>query len=282
MDLLELNRLREHRHPATANQPWYANPGTSATSVATRLTDLAPLYASVSGHGFGNLTGDALEIIVFQVLDRIYTTHRRYPYLGQFILDQPKIGGRYRKLPPPRHLAGAQTQKEADFIQFGHTAGPLCIECKNLREWIYPNSRDIRELIIRAVELRSLPVLIARRIHYTTRTNLLEPAGIVAHETYLNYYPADQVELAEKVRNRRSLGFTDVIASEEPHERTVSFFTTNLPRIIDRMADRWFKNLNALTAYAREQINLAQLYTEIGSPAGGKWVEPPDPERYGH
>jgi len=29
-----------------------------------------------------------------------------------------------------------------------------------------------------------------------------------------------------------------------------------------------------LLAYATDKINLAQLYTAIGSPAGGKWQEP--------
>jgi hypothetical protein len=39
MNLLELNRLAEHRHADTKGTPWYANPGTK------RLTELAPLYA---------------------------------------------------------------------------------------------------------------------------------------------------------------------------------------------------------------------------------------------
>jgi len=65
-----------------------------------------------------------------------------------------------------------------------HDAGPLCIECKNYREWVYPHDKLISELIVKAADLNAIPVLIARRIHYTTRTNLLEPAGIIAHETY--------------------------------------------------------------------------------------------------
>lgn len=50
-DLLKLNRLREHRHPATGNRAWLANPGTADAVVAARLEELAPLYASVSGGG---------------------------------------------------------------------------------------------------------------------------------------------------------------------------------------------------------------------------------------
>ena len=278
MDLVELNRLREHHHTATGAQAWYANPATTEAAAAKRLSVLAPLYDHVAGHGFGNITGDALEVIVYKTLDRMHNANPRYSYMGHFSLDQPKHGGRYRKTQPPKHLGKRHTQKEADFLQFGHDAGTLCIECKNLREWIYPNSRDVRELILKASDLGCIPVLIARRIHYSTRTNLLEPAGIIAHETYLNYYPSDQIELANQVRDRRSLGFTDVTATEEPHPRTEAFFETNLPRILNRMAQRWKDNLPALIDYANDRINLAQLYTAIGSPAGGKWQESSDDE----
>jgi hypothetical protein len=116
-------------------------------------------------------------------------------------------------------------------------------------------------------------VLVARRIQYSTITNFLEPAGIIAHETYFQYFPADQADLATKVKDKRSLGFTDVTATDDPQARTVTFFKTNLPKIVDRMSAQWKANQNALLEYALDQMNLAQLYTEIKSPAGGKWVQ---------
>jgi hypothetical protein len=245
VDLIELNRLREYADPATGSRPiWYANPGTSAADVEARLADLAPLYASVSGSGFGNLTGDALELIVQKCLDQVYAADPRFPYQGYFHLNEPKTPqGRYRKTQPPKSIGPHSTQKEADFLQFGHAAGPLCIECKNYREWIYPHHDMISELIVKAADLGAIPVLIARRLHYTSMTNLLEPAGIIAHETYHQYYPADRAELAEKVKHKRSLGFTDVLPADAPHPRTVKFFTTTLPTIVDRMAARWRANI---------------------------------------
>jgi hypothetical protein len=272
-DLLELNRLAEHNHAATKGTPWYANPGTSAATVAKRLTELAPLYASVSGSGFGNLTGDALELIVYKCLDQVYEADPRYAFQGHFRLTEPKVGGRYRKTQPPKNIGSHSTAKEADFLQFGHGAGPLCIECKNYREWIYPHHNIIKELVIKAAELHAIPVLVARRIQYSTITNFLEPAGIIAHETYFQYFPADQADLATKVKDKRSLGFTDVTATDDPQARTVTFFKTNLPKIVDRMSAQWKANQNALLEYALDQMNLAQLYTEIKSPAGGKWVQ---------
>jgi hypothetical protein len=276
MDLLELKRLAVHNHSATKATPWYANPGTSAATVAKRLTLLAPLYASVAGSGFGNLTGDALELIVYKCLDLVYEANPRYAFQGHFRLNEPKVGGRYRKTQPPKNIGRHSTSKEADFLQFGHGAGPLCIECKNYREWTYPHHKIIKELIIKATELHAIPILVARRIHYSTITNFLEPAGIIAHESYFQYFPADQAGLATKVKDKRSLGFTDVTASEDPQPRTLTFFNNNLPKIVDRMSVKWKENQDALLAYALDEINLAHLYTAIKSPAGGKWLEPDD------
>ena len=52
---------------------------------------------------------------------------------------------------------------------------------------------------------------------------------MLAHETYFQYFPADQADLAEKVRHKRSLGFTDVIATEDPHQRTARFLLSHPP-----------------------------------------------------
>ena len=270
-DLLHLNRLRSYDHTPSGTHAWYSNIGAHAADVEARLDELGPLYASVSGHGFGNLTGDALEVVVYKCLHRIFTANPRYAYQGHFRIDQPKVGDRFIKVQPPKTIGSHSTKKEADFLLFGLDPGPICIECKNYREWIYPHSPVITDLIRKSYELNAIPVLIARRIHYTTLTNFLEPAGIIAHETYHQYYPSDKEELARKVKNARSLGFTDVLASEDPHPRTIKFFERDLFTVAARMSERWNANKAALMQYANSDINLAQLYTEIDSPAGGKW-----------
>ena len=57
--MLELNRAQKLIHPPTNTKSWYANRGTPNAEIDERLAELAPLYQSVSGGGFGNLTGDA-------------------------------------------------------------------------------------------------------------------------------------------------------------------------------------------------------------------------------
>jgi hypothetical protein len=198
--------------------------------------------------------------------------------LGTFYLDEPKNAqGRFRKTEPPTSLSGRVTNAgPPDFYLFGFDSGPLCIECKNYREWTYPHHDILNKLIIKAVDLDATPVLISRRLHYTTITNFLEPAGIIAHESLYHYYPSEYADLAAQVRHRRSLGFTDVLATEDPHKRTVDFFQTHLPRIHSTMAARFQANKQSLIDYATNKINLAELYTAIDSPAGGKWLSPED------
>lgn len=279
-DLLELSRLKVTQH---SSHPWYANRLTPDAEIQTRLEELGPLYQQVSGGGFGNLTGDALELIVFKCLKELAAQQPRYGFQGYFRLDQPKNAqGRYQKVQPPKNVGENSTTKEADFLQFGHDQGVLCIECKNYREWIYPHHNSIKETIVKAHELGCIPLMVARRIHYTAMTNLLGPAGIISHETYFQYYPADQIELAERVKDKTKLGFTDVTATEEPHARTKNFFGTTLPEIVPRMAELWEANRDALYEYAKGNLFLAQLYNEIGSPAAGNWVDPQEepPEGY--
>jgi hypothetical protein len=76
-----------------------------------------------------------------------------------------------------------------------------------------------------------------------------------------------------KNRHKRSLGFTDVLATEDPHQRTVKFFSTSLPNIVEPMAAKWQLNKAVLVEYAQGNINLAQLYNVIESPAAGNWQD---------
>ena len=271
--MIELNRLAVHRHQTTRNISWYANIGTPAPDVVIRLNALAPLYDYVS-NTLSNVIGDALEIATFQALKAAREATPRYHFDGYYYLNRPKNShGRFEQRKAPKELHGQITQLQPDFLQYGHEAGPLCIECKNYREWLYPRKDYIKHHILRCHQLDALPVLIVRRIHYSTISNFFLPAGIIAHESLFQYFPSDRIQFATAAKNKRSLGFTDILATEDAHARTIKFFTTDLPRIVTPMAEKWQRNRQALVAYAKEEINLAQLYTAIGSRAGGKWLE---------
>jgi hypothetical protein len=283
-DLVAQNRLIVHHHMAAAKTDWYANPLAQQAVINTRLDVLAPLHAEATSKPLTNLVGEALELVVFKALKAKAAASPRYSYQGHFDLAAPKDDfGHYKKVKPLKYIHGNVTKKDPDFLQFGHDTGPLCIECKNYREWFYPHWDGIKTLIIRAAELEAVPVLIARRLHYSMIRNFLEPAGIIAHETYNQYYPGSHAALAEQVRDRDKLGFTDVLATEEPEHRVSHFIDTTLPNITDYMGARWRANKDALVAYARDEIVLAQLYNAINSPAAGNWHDPePEEENPGY
>ena len=95
----------------------------------------------------------------------------------------------------------------------------------------------------------------------------LGPAGILFHESLFQYYPADQQALADAVRNKKLLGFSDIDTSEEPHAITRSFLGQTVPTVIERTAERWAANRDALVAYAKLELDRKELYRAIGSPA---------------
>ena len=158
-----------------------------------------------------------LTLLVFQRLQPIHAAKPRFAYRGYFHLNQPKNAqGRFQKIQPPKELSPeALPAKEADFILFGYDVGPLCIECKNYREWLYPHEPYIANLIIKAINCGAMPVSAAPSdTLYEVLGRCLAPAGIVAHESYFGIYASDKATLAEQVKNKRLLGFTDVLASE--------------------------------------------------------------------
>jgi hypothetical protein len=91
------------------------------------------------------LRGQSAASGLGRVKTQVYAANPRYPFQGHFRCKEVKVGGRYRKTQPPKNIGSNSTTKEADFLQFGHDAGPLCIECKNYREWTYPHHEFIKE-----------------------------------------------------------------------------------------------------------------------------------------
>ena len=265
--------IKHYTHASTGDIQWYTNTRAEDGKVLAKLNTVAPLYREITSQPFKKVVGDALEVITYKCLLNLKNRERRFAFHGSFDLSAPKLQGCFKKTEPTQNISGSTTEKRADFILFGHNSGPICIECKNYREWIYPHHHAIKELIQKSLELGAIPLLIARRLHYTTLTNFLQPAGILAHESYFQYYPSDKAEIANRVKDKRSLGFTDVLATEEPHERTSKFFNELLPRINEPAADKFSRNKEALQAFVDDEINLAQLYNAIGSPAAGNWVE---------
>ena len=263
-DLREQRRLAIHTHPSTATLQWFSNLATSSARAQAKLSTIAPLYAETTSDGFGNLIGDALEIAVYKCLLEVEREKPRYSFQGKFDLSGPKNNqNRYNKSDPPKTVSNNTTTKQADFLQFGYDQGHVCIECKNYREWIYPNSKTIKDTIVKSYELGSIPLLVARRIHYSTFSNLLKPSGIIGHQTLFQYYPADKADFAAQIKHKDGIGFSDVMATETPHRLTREFFRDHLPEVVSVAAIRWARTKELLYEYATDQVDLSTVYLAL-------------------
>jgi len=72
----------------------------------------------------------------------------------------------YKKEEPPGYIGirALPGDERLDFILRHSIAGPLGIECKNVRNWLYPCRREIIDTIRKCLTLNCVPVVVARRV----------------------------------------------------------------------------------------------------------------------
>ena len=92
--------------------------------------------------------GNTLEIAVYRALVLERASHR-LSFFGAFHgLESSSLEG-WSKEEPPSTISGRSLpgDKKIDFALIHPAAGPAGVEVKNIREWIYPDSEAMRELL---------------------------------------------------------------------------------------------------------------------------------------
>ena len=140
---------------------------------------------------------------------------------------------------------------------------------KNIRQWLYPSRQEIADLIRKAVALDCVPILIARRFSYVT-FHLLSTCGVVLHQTYNQHYPQSALELAEKAKRKRLLGYHDIRVGNEPDSRLKTFITVNLPQILPSARVRFDQYNDLLEAFAVEDIRYEEFAGRVWRRSQGK------------
>ena len=214
------------------NVSWYYLPETDAQRRESRLEEQEPIHKALSQGDLPIRIGQALEIAVFRLL-------RTQPLLffGLFSdLDHHADDQLYKKVEPPSDAKGREIPKgkKLDFlIAAGGESGLAGIEVKNVRVWIYPHHEGLRDLLLKCCHLDAVPILIARRIHYSTFT-VFNPCGLLIHQTYNQRFPESERELAEEAKNKTLLGYHDIHIGNDPDPRLHRFihqyFGQNLGR----------------------------------------------------
>lgn len=230
---------------------WYHLPETDAQTVEDRYRKQEPIYRAITRGNLSRRIGQALEINVFRLL-----RSQSLEFFGHFPdLDSHDDDRLYRKIEPPPVVSGRELpgNKALDFLIASGESGFAGVEVKNTRGWIYPDQREVRELLWKCCHLDVVPVLIARRIQYSMFT-VLNPCGLLMHQTYNQRYPESDRELAQKAKDKTLLGYHDIRLVNEPDLRLQRFLHQHLPNILPEGRRQFDKFKDLIYKYAIGEI----------------------------
>lgn len=261
--------------------PWFHLTAASKTSVEKKLALVQPVHDRMMQKDVLMRVGQTLEIAVFKAL--VSSDH--FETLGSYTdLDDHDDSSLYVKEEPPSSIGRRRSPGKLDFIVIGANREMAGLEVKNIREWIYPNRKEIMYMLDKCTALNIIPVLIARRIPYVT-FKLLNACGAIVHQTYNQFFPETEAELAAKVRDKNLLGYHDVRTGNEPDERLNKFIKVNLPKLIESRRPVFDEYKDLLRYFGTGQMPYAEFAARVrrrlnGLPEDNDW--PLDEEDTGY
>ncbi|KAA6460177.1 hypothetical protein DYQ86_14105 [Acidobacteria bacterium AB60] len=198
--------------------------------------------------------GDTAEIAVMKAMQQ-----NRLHFVGHFAdLNDHEDNRRYVKHDPDFFSGRPIIGGKLDYILFNPDAGGLGIEIKNTREWIYPDKAIVTELLRKCLQIDVVPVLVARRIHYTT-FSVLNACGAIVHQFYNQRYPNAEAALAAEVRDKNKLGYFDVRIGNEPDERLLRFFGSSIPLVAEESREKFDERKELIDEYVSGPMNYAEF-----------------------
>lgn len=255
--LVTSGRVRKRQK---AEIDWHYLPGTDSAVVEDRLQAQVPVYRDFVAPERSMRIGQCLEIMVYRAL----IEQDAVQFLGGFAdLDKHDDSQKYSKVEPPDMVDGRSIHpKSLDFLLNHPLAGWAGVEVKNRRPWLYPSFEEVKDLLRKAVALDCVPVLIARRIQYST-FRLLKPCGVILHQTYNQRLPEADRELADLARQKDLLGYHDIRTGNAPDPRMSLFVGTNLPKVLPAARERFREHRDLLTAFVSGDISYKAFAAKV-------------------
>jgi len=255
-----LEKSNEIQVRKIADTPWYFLAETPTAEVEDRLAVQIPIHDATNERLTKQLIGQALEIAVYRSL----IGQTSLNHFGAFRrIDSRGDDTLYSKEEPPSIVNGKEFSGELDFIVTGSSYGAAGIEVKNIRPWIYPNNKLVRELLSKCCSANLIPVLIARRISYVARSEIFEPCGIVVHETYNQLYPESRRDLADRARHKKLLGYHDIRIGNAPDSRLNKFIHEHLPRLLPEARKKFDQHKDLLEEFAKNKLDYNRFWREL-------------------
>jgi hypothetical protein len=238
---------------------WYHRADADTQAVADKLTTLIPLHDRTAAQPFTMRLGQTLEIAVFKALNE-----SNLHFVGGFPdLDGHDDSALYSKEEPPRAFSNRRMpgERRFDFLAF-HSSGPIGIEAKNIREWLYPDREEVRDLLHKAAVADTVPVLIGRRIPYVT-FRLLWACGALLFENFNQLYPWSDAALAADVQQKDNLGYHDVRVGSDPNPRLLKFVTETLDAKAEQARERFNQYRDLIEEFGSGEMDYASFAARI-------------------
>ena len=156
----------------------------------------------------------------------------------------------------------ATRDRRLDFLVRHATAGWTGIEAKNIREWLYPDRAEVMELLSKCTALDVVPVLIARRIHFSTFV-VLHTCGVLMHQTFNQLFPVADTSLADKAKHKDNLGYHDMRIGNVPDTRLRDFIGKNLPTALPEAREKFDEYKDLLFQFANGTMNYEEFAARV-------------------
>lgn len=226
--------------------PLYALPNIQVDSVKDTISRKEHLHNAFVNFTRDELCGDIAEKVILTCMEA-----------SQNLSLQPHELGRVSS------IGNNTTTNPLDtyaFLPFLHSSGTykvavIGIEVKNIREWIYPESVEIWKALKACLDLNCIPVIINRSFHYTS-FSFFRDIGVLGHETNKQYFAYDLRKETDFQAIKDELYFRDIVPWKVTKKgvkldpNVVKFFTTTVPKMIERTTGRFELNKSLLLQYA--------------------------------
>lgn len=242
--LVVKGELIEVRH---ADIPWYHLSTTPPNVVQARLDTQLAVYRPLSNRDVHLRLGQTLEIATYRALRT-----SDCEYFGWFPdIDAHDDSTLYTKQEPPSHIRNRSIgNRNLVFLVRHPDAGYLGLECKNVRPWLYPDADEVKETLVKCLVLDCVPVLIGRRIHFST-FRVLGTCGLIMHQTFNQLMPDADAALASQARDRMLLGYHDIRTGNKPDARLEAFIGTNMMAAAIEAREKFDEYRDLLESYVR-------------------------------
>lgn len=237
---------------------WHFLAESDSAFVERRFSELTRIHEQTEARSFTDRMGDTAEIAVMKAMQQ-----NSVQFFGHFTdLTKHDDSQRYTKHDPDFYCGVPIEGGKLDYILVHPKAGGMGIEIKNTREWIYPDKYIVTQLLRKCVQINVIPVLIARRIHYSA-FSILNACGGVIHQFYNQLYPAADSALAEHVRNKLLLGYADVRTGNDPDSRLLNFFQNSLPSVAEESREKFNENKSLIEEYIKGELSYPQFVGKL-------------------